>query len=45
MQTNYDVVNIADIEGEGYGEFWRFKGRYKVVKNHPRSHYELYMRL
>lgn len=32
MQTNYDVVNIADIVGKGYGEFWRFKGRYKVVK-------------
>lgn len=32
MQTNYDVVNIADIVGRGYGEFWRFKGRYKVVK-------------
>lgn len=32
MRTNYDVVNIADIVGKGYGEFWRFKGRYKVVK-------------
>nr|DAK99968.1 MAG TPA: terminase large subunit [Caudoviricetes sp.] len=32
LQTNYDVVNIADIVGKGYGEFWRFKGRYKVVK-------------
>lgn len=32
MQTNYDVVNIADIVGKGYGKFWRFKGRYKVVK-------------
>lgn len=32
MQTNYDVVNIAEVVGKGYGEFWRFKGRYKVIK-------------
>ena len=25
-------VNLPDIIGKGYGEFWRFKGRYRVVK-------------
>lgn len=24
--------NIAQIVGKGYGDFWRFKGRYRVVK-------------
>lgn len=30
MQTNR--VYLPDIVGKGYGAFWRFKGRYKVVK-------------
>lgn len=30
MQTNR--VYLPDIVGEGYGAFWRFKGRYKAVK-------------
>lgn len=30
MQTN--KVYLPDIVGKGYGAFWRFKGRYKVVK-------------
>lgn len=25
-------VYLPDIVGKGYGEFWRFKGRYRVVK-------------
>ena len=27
-----DRVYLPDIVGGGYGEFWRFKGRYRVVK-------------
>ena len=30
MPTN--KVYLPDIVGKGYGTFWRFKGRYKVVK-------------
>lgn len=30
MQTNR--VYLPDIVGKGYGAFWKFKGRYKVVK-------------
>lgn len=25
-------INIAKLIGKGYGEFWRFKGRYRIVK-------------
>lgn len=25
-------VNLPEIVGKGYGEFWRFRGRYRVVK-------------
>lgn len=25
-------INLPDVIGKGYGEFWRFKGRYRVVK-------------
>jgi phage terminase large subunit len=25
-------INLPDVVGRGYGTFWRFKGRYKVVK-------------
>ncbi len=28
----YNVINLPDIIGKGYGEFWKFKGRYRVVK-------------
>lgn len=27
-----EKLYLPDIIGKGYGEFWRFKGRYKVVK-------------
>lgn len=30
MQTNQ--VHLPDIIGRGYGDFWRFKGRYRVCK-------------
>ena len=29
---NYNKMYLPDIVGKGYGEFWRFKGRYRVVK-------------
>lgn len=29
-QTN--IVRIPDLIGKGYGDFWRFKGRYRVCK-------------
>ena len=33
LQTKKRIkVNIADAIGSGYGAFWRFKGRYRVVK-------------
>lgn len=25
-------INLPDVVGKGYGTFWRFKGRYRVVK-------------
>ena len=25
-------VDIPKLVGKGYGEFWKFKGRYRVVK-------------
>lgn len=27
-----DVINLPEIIGGGYGDFWRFKGRYRVCK-------------
>ncbi|MFI3175419.1 MAG: PBSX family phage terminase large subunit [Bacillota bacterium] len=30
MQKKY--INLPEVVGGGYGEFWRFKGRYRVVK-------------
>ena len=32
LQTNVDKKYLPDLIGKGYGDFWRFKGRYKVVK-------------
>ena len=29
---SYKKMYLPDIVGKGYGEFWRFKGRYRVVK-------------
>lgn len=30
-------VYLPDIVGKGYGQFWKFKGRYRVVKGSRRS--------
>ena len=33
MKTNEAIrINLPDLVGKGYGTFWRFKGRYRVVK-------------
>ena len=32
MANNSTVINLSQIIGGGYGKFWRFKGRYRVVK-------------
>ena len=30
-------LSLPDVVGKGYGAFWRFKGRYRVVKGSRRS--------
>lgn len=32
MATNTTALKLSDIVGQGYGEFWRDKHRYRVVK-------------
>lgn len=32
LLTNREVVRLPEVVGKGYGTFWRFKGRYRVVK-------------
>ena len=33
MKTeNVKKINLPEVVGKGYGTFWRFKGRYRVVK-------------
>ena len=32
MSSNKDIKNLPELVGGGYGDFWRFKGRYRVVK-------------
>lgn len=32
LQTNRIVKHLPDLIGKGYGDFWRFKGRYRVCK-------------
>lgn len=33
MKTeNVKKINLPEVVGKGYGSFWRFKGRYRVVK-------------
>lgn len=32
MANNSTVINLSQVIGGGYGKFWRFKGRYRVVK-------------
>ena len=31
------IINLPEVVGRGYGEFWRFKGRWRVVKGSRRS--------
>lgn len=37
MKINHENVYLPDLVGKGYGSFWRFKGRYRVVKGSRRS--------
>ena len=32
MPTSYRRVSLPDVVGRGYGTFWRYEGRYRVVK-------------
>lgn len=36
-EVQYNVIRLPEIIGKGYGDFWRFKGRYRVVKGSRRS--------
>lgn len=32
MAINCKTINLLDVVGKGYGTFWRYTGRYRVVK-------------
>lgn len=32
MEINKSTISLPKIIGKGYGKFWKFKGRYRVVK-------------
>lgn len=32
LPTNQPKIYLPDVVGRGYGTFWRFRGRYRVVK-------------
>ena len=32
LQTKADVKHLPSLIGKGYGDFWRFKGRYRICK-------------
>mgnify|MGYP003571259449 CR=1 FL=1 len=32
IPANAKIINLPEIVGKGYGSFWRFKGRYRIVK-------------
>lgn len=32
LKTNEIRVRLPDVVGKGYGKFWRFRGRYRVIK-------------
>lgn len=32
MSQTKDIKHLPDLVGKGYGDFWRFKGRYRVCK-------------
>lgn len=37
LKIKYEKLSLPDVVGKGYGTFWRFKGRYRVVKGSRRS--------
>lgn len=37
MSVEHKKYNLPSLVGKGYGKFWRFKGRYRVVKGSRRS--------
>lgn len=37
MSIEHKKYNLPSLVGKGYGKFWRFKGRYRVVKGSRRS--------
>lgn len=37
MNLDCKVYNLPDLVGKGYGKFWHFKGRYRIVKGSRRS--------
>lgn len=32
IPANAKVIKLPEVVGKGYGSFWRFKGRYRIVK-------------
>lgn len=32
LNVNCQKINLPELVGKGYGSFWRFKGRYRIVK-------------
>lgn len=32
LTTNYVKIHLPDVVGKGYGTYWRFKGRYRILK-------------
>lgn len=32
MRSKTNIIHLPEVVGKGYGAFWRFRGRYRVVK-------------
>ena len=32
MRSKTNIIHLPEVIGKGYGDFWRFRGRYRVVK-------------
>ncbi len=32
LESGMKTINLNEVVGKGYREFWHFKGRYRVVK-------------
>lgn len=32
MRSKTNIIHLPEVIGKGYGAFWRFQGRYRVVK-------------